>query len=164
MAHTYASNFIHCVFSTKERCPLIPPARTTELYAYLGGIARGEGLSLMAAGGTANHVHLLFALPASCALAHAVQKLKGSSSRWMGDGFSWQEGYGAFSVSPSQVRSSRDIFKTRKSITANAILSRNLSLSYAIAESNTTNGTYLGNWRASSLRDSVDFNWGETPR
>jgi REP element-mobilizing transposase RayT len=103
MAHTYASNFIHCVFSTKERCPLIPPARTTELYAYLGGIARGEGLSLMAAGGTANHVHLLFALPASCALAHAVQKLKGSSSRWMGDGFSWQEGYGAFSVSPSQV-------------------------------------------------------------
>lgn len=42
-------------------------------------------------------------LPASHSLAHAVQKLKGSSSRWMGDGFSWQDGYGAFSVSPSQV-------------------------------------------------------------
>jgi REP element-mobilizing transposase RayT len=103
MAHTYASNFIHCVFSTKERRPLIPAARTAELYAYLGGIARGEGFSLMAAGGTANHVHLLFVLPATCSLANAVQKLKGSSSRWMGDGFSWQEGYGAFSVSPSQV-------------------------------------------------------------
>ncbi len=103
MAHTYASNFIHCVFSTKDRRALIPADRTTELYAYLGGIASGEGFSLIAAGGTANHIHLLFVLPAYYALAQAVQKLKGSSSRWMGRGFSWQEGYGAFSVSPSQV-------------------------------------------------------------
>ena len=75
----------------------------SELYAYLGGIARGEGLTLVAGGGTENHVHLLFILPATCSLAVAVQKLKGSSSHWMGKGFSWQEGYGAFSVSPSQV-------------------------------------------------------------
>jgi len=71
--------------------------------AYLGGIARGEGFSLIAAGGTANHIHLLFALPATYALAQAVQKLKGSSSRWMGRGFSWQKGYGAFSVCALQV-------------------------------------------------------------
>jgi REP element-mobilizing transposase RayT len=103
MAHTYATNFIHCVFSTKDRRPLIPGARKAELHAYLGGIARGEGFSLISAGGTENHVHLLFDLPASCSLAHAVQKLKGSSSRWMGQDFAWQEGYGAFSVSPSQV-------------------------------------------------------------
>ncbi len=103
MAHTYASNFIHCVFSTKDRRSLIPVARTVELHAYLGGIARGEGFSLIAAGGTANHIHLLFLLPATYSLARAVQKLKGSSSRWMGHGFSWQEGYGAFSVSSSQV-------------------------------------------------------------
>lgn len=103
MAHTYASNFVHCVFSTKERRPLIPAARTVELHAYLGCIANGEGFTLIAAGGTANHIHLLFILPASCSLAQAVQKLKGSSSRWMGRGFSWQEGYGAFSVSASQV-------------------------------------------------------------
>jgi REP element-mobilizing transposase RayT len=103
MAHTYASNFIHCVFSTKDRRPLIPASRAAELYAYLVGIARGEGFSLIAVGGTANHIHLLFVLPASCPLSQAVQKLKGSSSRWMGQGFAWQEGYGAFSVSPSQV-------------------------------------------------------------
>jgi putative transposase len=103
MAHSYANNFIHRVFSTKDRRSLIPVARTAELYAYLGGIARGEGFSLIAAGGTENHVHLLFVLPASYTLAQAVQKLKGSSSRWMGKGFSWQEGYGAFSVSPSQI-------------------------------------------------------------
>jgi REP element-mobilizing transposase RayT len=87
----------------KIATPLISAARTAELYAYLGGIARGEGFSLISAGGTSNHVHLLFTLPASASLAHAVQKLKGSSSHWMGAGFSWQEGYGAFSVSPSQV-------------------------------------------------------------
>jgi REP element-mobilizing transposase RayT len=103
MAHTYSSNFVHCVFSTKDRRCLIPATRSAELYAYLGGIARGEGFPLIAAGGTANHVHLLFVLPATYSLAQAVQKLKGSSSRWMGRGFSWQEGYGAFSVSASQV-------------------------------------------------------------
>jgi REP element-mobilizing transposase RayT len=103
MAHTYASIFVHCVFSTKDRRPLISAARARELYAYLSGIAVGEGFSLLVAGGTANHVHLLIALPAPKTLAIAVQKLKGSSSRWMGRGFSWQEGYGAFSVSPSQI-------------------------------------------------------------
>jgi putative transposase len=103
MAHTYASNFIHCIFSAKDRRSLIPVDRKSELYAYLHGIARGEGFSLIAVGGTDNHIHLLIFLPASYALADAVQKLKGSSSRWMGKGFSWQEGYGAFSVSPSQV-------------------------------------------------------------
>jgi REP element-mobilizing transposase RayT len=91
------------VFSTKDRRPTIPAERMVELFAYLGGIARSEGYSLIAAGGTANHVHLLIILPASISLANAVQKLKGSSSRWMGRGFSWQEGYGALSVSASQV-------------------------------------------------------------
>jgi REP element-mobilizing transposase RayT len=103
MSHTYTSVFVHCVFSTKERRPLIPGTRTAELYAYLGGIARTEGLTLIAAGGTANHIHLLLVLSSTCSVAYAVQKLKGGSSRWMGSGFSWQEGYGAFSVSASQL-------------------------------------------------------------
>ena len=103
MAHTYASNFIHCIFSTKDRKPLIAADRKADLYAYFGGIARSEEFSLAAAGGTADHIHLLFILPATQSLAATVQKLKGSSSHWMGKGFSWQEGYGAFSVSPSQV-------------------------------------------------------------
>ena len=103
MAHTYASNFIHCIFSTKERKAILSADRMADLYAYLGGIARSEGFTLVAAGGTANHVHLLIVLPPTACLATAIQKLKGSSSRWLGKGFAWQEGYGAFSVSPSQV-------------------------------------------------------------
>lgn len=103
MAHTYTSNFIHCIFSTKERLPIIPSDRLSALCAYFSGIAKGEGLELLRVGGTANHVHLLFSLPANIALATAVQKLKGSSSHWMGQGFTWQQGYGAFSVSTSQL-------------------------------------------------------------
>jgi putative transposase len=68
MAHTYASNFMHCVFSSKDRGSLIPVDRFAELYAYLGGIAHGEGFSIIAAGGTVNHGHLLFVLPATYAL------------------------------------------------------------------------------------------------
>jgi putative transposase len=103
MSHTYVGNFIHCIFSTKDRKGSIEPAKRPGLYKYLGGIAKGEGLALIAAGGTADHVHLLFELPATTSIAQAVQKLKGSSSRWMGEGFSWQQGYGGFSVSPSQI-------------------------------------------------------------
>ncbi len=103
MSHTYANIFVHCIFSTKEREPLIAADRKAGLYNYLGGIAKREGFALIAAGGTSDHVHLLFALPALCPLAEAVKKLKGSLSRWMRDGFSWQQGYGAFSVSPSQL-------------------------------------------------------------
>jgi putative transposase len=114
MAHTYASNFIHCIFSAKDRRPLIPIARRAELYAYLGGIARGEGFSLIAAGGTENHIHLLFVLPGTTSLADAVQKMKGGSSRWMGRGFSWQEGYGAFSVSPSQVEAVKQYIRDQQ--------------------------------------------------
>jgi REP element-mobilizing transposase RayT len=89
MAHAYASNFIHCIFSAKDRKPLVNAGRKNELYAYLGGIARSEGSTLVAAGGTTNHMHLLFVLPVQQPLARAVQKLKGSSSRWMGQGFCW---------------------------------------------------------------------------
>lgn len=60
---------------------MIAADRKAGLYAYFGGIARGEGFSLISAGGTADHVHLLFVLPARYPLAQAVQKLKGSSSR-----------------------------------------------------------------------------------
>ena len=103
MAHTYAANFVHCVFSTKGRQDLIPDELEDRLDAYLMGIARHLRVTLMAAGGTSNHIHLLLSLPPALALAEAVQKMKANSSRWMsehGIAFEWQKGYGAFSVSP----------------------------------------------------------------
>ena len=102
MAHTYTSNLVHCVFSTKERASLIrEPER---LWQYFVGIARAKGMATLAVGGTGNHVHALIVLPPTIALAKAVQELKGNSSKWMneiGGGFGWQRGYGAFSISES---------------------------------------------------------------
>ncbi|HYX70476.1 MAG TPA: IS200/IS605 family transposase [Terriglobales bacterium] len=103
MSHTYSANLIHCVFSTKERKPTIPTDQQGKLWAYLIGIGKNEGVDLLATGGTENHVHLLLSLPPTRMLSEVVQKLKGNSSHWMGTGFCWQQGYGAFSVSPSQV-------------------------------------------------------------
>jgi len=77
------------------------------LWPYLAGIARQDKMKLVAAGGTDNHAHVLASLPASIAVAKAVQLLKCNSAGWINETFSkytkfgWQEGYGAFSVSVS---------------------------------------------------------------
>jgi putative transposase len=104
MAHTYPNILVHCVFSTKERRDLIPDELSKKLPGYLVGIGRNHEIPVVAAGGTANHVHLLIALPATIALAKAMQVFKANSSRWIGEhglDFAWQQGYGAFSVSAS---------------------------------------------------------------
>jgi putative transposase len=104
MSHAHVANFVHCVFSTKERRDLIPTELQEQLYAFLIGIGDNLRFKILAAGGTSNHVHLLIALPPSLTLAEVVQKLKANSSRWFGESgvrFEWQKGYGAFSVSPS---------------------------------------------------------------
>jgi putative transposase len=108
MAHTYVNNFVHCIFSTKERANIIPDNKREQLWAYFTGIAKNADFATLAVGGTANRVHVLILLPASIPLAEAVKKLKGSSSKWMGPHFCWQEGYGAFSVSPSQLPAVKD--------------------------------------------------------
>src|ERR1035438_193642 len=106
MSHTYVFDLVHCVFSTKERRNAILPEKLSELWSYLGGIARNNGFKAVAIGGTENHIHILLSLPATIPLAKAVQLLKGGSSKWMNETregrFAWQEGYGAFTVGISQ--------------------------------------------------------------
>jgi REP element-mobilizing transposase RayT len=78
------------------------------MWSYLAGICKNYEMSALAIGGTENHVHVLFALTPKLALAKAVQVLKANSSKWMGEEgnrFRWQEGYGAFSVSSSNLES-----------------------------------------------------------
>ena len=103
MSHTHASVLVHCVFSTKLRAPLIPEPEA--LWRYLAVLARDRKILLFAAGGTANHVHLLLSVPPALCLATALRELKAHSSRWIREHagrFAWQEGYGAFSVSQAQ--------------------------------------------------------------
>jgi putative transposase len=106
MSHTYVSDLVHCVFSTKNRRNIIAPEMQNDLWAFLGGIARKNGFKALIVGGTENHVHMLLSLPSDMPLAKAMQLMKGASSRWMNEnhtiGFAWQEGYGAFTVGISQ--------------------------------------------------------------
>ena len=105
MSHSYSSNRVHVIFSTKERKKRLSDDFQPTLWAYMAGIAHKQGFEAMIIGGVRDHVHALLVLPPPLPLAKAVQFLKGSSSKWINETngeFAWQEGYGAFSVSASQ--------------------------------------------------------------
>ena len=109
MSHSYVSCLFHSVFSTKNRQKLIDQELQARLWPYLGGIAKENNFKALAIGGIEDHIHMLLSLPASMALSKAMQLVKGGSSKWVHDefperrDFSWQEGYGGFSVGISQV-------------------------------------------------------------
>ena len=97
---------VHLVWSTARREALIDPAWEHRLFAYLGTIVADRGGTMLAANGMADHLHMYVSLPATVSLAEIVGSLKANSSRWIHEtfgvpAFSWQKGYGAFSVSPS---------------------------------------------------------------
>jgi REP element-mobilizing transposase RayT len=107
MAHSYVSQLLHCVFSTKERRRIITPDLQLRLLPYMGGIARDHKFRLLHAGGVDDHVHLLLSLARAMSIAKAMQLIKAGSSKWVHNtfpehrSFEWQEGYGAFSISIS---------------------------------------------------------------
>lgn len=107
MAHTYTNLLIHSVFSTKHREKTITAEHQSQLWPYLGGIARTNKMHALAIGGIEDHVHLLLSIPSWMAVAKAIQLIKGGSSKWAHEnGFKelhWQEAYGAFTVGASQV-------------------------------------------------------------
>lgn len=117
MAHTYVSELIHCVFSTKERRNLISADAQPDLWAFIGGVARKNGFKAIIVGGTENHAHVLLSLPATMPLSKAVQLVKGASSHWMnekfGKDFAWQEGYGAFTLGASQKSDTIDYIRNQ---------------------------------------------------
>jgi putative transposase len=110
MAHTYYSLLVHCVFATKNRRALVPDDLKKKLWPYMAGIARQNQFKALAAGGTSDHAHILLSLPATMAVAKAVQLIKGGSSKWINDHFSarsfvWQDAYSAFTIGVSQLES-----------------------------------------------------------
>jgi REP element-mobilizing transposase RayT len=97
------------VFSTKYRQPLIDESIEDELFSYLGGICNKLECNVVIVGGYKDHIHILCMLSKKIALSKLMEELKANSSKWIktkGDAyknFYWQDGYGAFSVNPSQV-------------------------------------------------------------
>jgi REP element-mobilizing transposase RayT len=109
VAGTFTNLLYHVVFSTKDRQPLIHASLRAELDKYIGGILRNHGGILLEVGGMPDHTHLVAKLPADRSVAEMVRLIKANSSKWVneriapGSSFGWQGGYGAFSVSASQL-------------------------------------------------------------
>lgn len=109
MSRTFCNLLTHIVFSTKDRVRLIGPDLKLELHAYLGGLARELKGKALAINGMEEHVHLLVSLPPTVAIADALHIIKTNSSKWVHEkwpqrsAFAWQLGYGAFSVSKSNM-------------------------------------------------------------
>ena len=107
--HSFNSCLIHGVWSTKNRASFLDSELRERLWPYLGGIARENKMKALAVGGAADHVHILVSLPGTLSVAKAMQLLKGNSSKWIHEtfpklaDFTWQQGYGAFSIGVSGV-------------------------------------------------------------
>lgn len=109
MSHSYVSSLYHCVWSTKQRRPMMTAELRDRLWPYLGGIAKNNRMKCLAVGGVEDHVHMLLSLASTMSISKALQLIKGGSSKWVHDtfpehrNFAWQEGYGAFSIGISQI-------------------------------------------------------------
>lgn len=109
MANTYTSLIYHFVFSTKNRQAWIVPEIEQRVWAMIGGIARTHKMTALQVGGIEDHIHALVIARPTLAPCEIAQILKGESSKWIHEefpslrGFGWQDGYGAFTVSKSNI-------------------------------------------------------------
>ncbi len=110
MAQSLAKVWTHLIFSTKDRFPFLSDAQIRrDMHAYLATVLRSQDCHTVIVGGTKDHVHALFALSRKYSISAIVKEVKRTSSSWIKDisqregKFRWQNGYGAFSVSRSQL-------------------------------------------------------------
>ncbi len=109
MPQSLAAIYVHLVYSTKNRQPLIRPEIEEELRCYHAGILRNLESPLICSDGTADHIHTLLRLGRKISIAEVVEELKKSSSKWIKTkgpefrDFYWQSGYGAFSIGQSGI-------------------------------------------------------------
>ncbi len=109
MGQSLVKNYLHIVFSTKHRQPMITEAIESELHAYLGGICKKLDCQPIKVGGYNDHIHILCMLSKKITLIKLMEVLKSHSSKWIktkGEDFKnfyWQDGYGAFSVNATEI-------------------------------------------------------------
>lgn len=118
MGQSLSQLYVHLTFGTKFRKPYITAEIEKELYAYIIGILRNMESPSLQINSVPDHIHILFRLSKNYALAKIVEEVKKSSSRWMKEKgvkeFTWQIGYGAFSVSSSAVNTVERYIKRQK--------------------------------------------------
>jgi len=109
MAGTYTQIYIHCVFAVQNRISLIKDDWKQSLYQYMNAIISAQGHKPFAINGMQDHVHLFISMNPARSLSDLVYHIKRSSSLWINNNglvrgkFRWQEGFGAFSYSKSQI-------------------------------------------------------------
>lgn len=109
MPNTYTQIHIQAVFAVQNRECLLSKHWKDDLYKYMTGIVHNNNHKLLAINGMSDHIHMLIGLRPSQSVSDLMQDIKGSSSKWINDKgfikgrFSWQEGYGAFSYSKSEL-------------------------------------------------------------
>lgn len=109
MANTYTQIHIHAVFAVQNRVSVIQQPWKDELYKYISGIIKNNGHKLLIINGMPDHIHVLLGMRPMQSLADLMRDIKSDSSKWINDNnlakgkFSWQEGYGAFAYSRSQL-------------------------------------------------------------
>ena len=120
MPDSYTNLLYHIVFSTKDRRPLITPDHEARLYDYIGGTLRQAGGICLELNGTEDHLHLLAKLRPTRAVSDVLRALKANAEGWMHEvfpslkDFSWKRGYGAFTVSQSNVADIRRYITKQK--------------------------------------------------
>jgi putative transposase len=109
MPQSLSKVVLHIIFSTKNREPWLESNVRPRMHAYLATICRDVGADFVRVGGVADHVHIVTTLSRTLSQAQLIEHIKKLSSKWIKTldpryrGFFWQSGYGAFSVSPSQL-------------------------------------------------------------
>jgi len=109
--------YLHAIFSTKNRAPVLADEWRDELFHLLGGTANNLGRQSLIVGGIVDHVHMLFQLGRTISIADAMGKIKSTSSNWVNQRgglpteFHWQAGYAVFSVSQSNVEAVREYIR-----------------------------------------------------
>ena len=120
MANTYTSLHYHIVFSTKNRERWIYPEIEERVWSYLAGIAKQNKMTPIQIGGVEDHVHVLLGASPTLAPSKIAQWVKGGSSTWIHDtfpdmkAFAWQDGFGGFTVSRSNVESVADYIRGQR--------------------------------------------------
>tara|TARA_R110002050_G_scaffold111518_2_gene225137 strand:+ start:3439 stop:3894 length:456 start_codon:yes stop_codon:yes gene_type:complete len=109
MGQSLSQLYVHLTFGVKNRHPFIKTEWSTDLHKYIAGILKNLESPALQINSVADHMHILFRLSKNIALAKVVENVKKESSKWVktienvNPNFSWQTGYGAFSVSSSKI-------------------------------------------------------------
>ena len=109
MAQSLSKVIIHIIFSTKNRERTITPDITQKLHAYLATACRDQDCQAYRVGGVTDHVHLAVRLGRTITQSRLLEEIKRGSSKWtktqgpQHSGFSWQKGFGCFSISPGHL-------------------------------------------------------------